>query len=68
MEYVLNLKLGSRSLYARDDTFVVAADGTHIPMVLKQRDYVEAKRWPREEVDIWPMIGLPYRPPCDRNC
>ena len=68
VEYVLNLKLGSRSLYARDDTFVVAADGTHIPMALKQRDYVEAKRWPREEVDIWPMIGLPYRPPCDRNC
>ena len=66
-ENALNLKLGTRSLYARDDTFVVAADGTHIPMANKQLDYVEARRWPREEVDIWPMLGIPYRPPCDRN-
>jgi DNA polymerase/3'-5' exonuclease PolX len=66
-ENTLNLKLGTRSLYARDDTFVVAADGTRIPMANKQRDYVEAGRWPREEIDIWPMLGIPYRPPCDRN-
>ena len=66
-ENALNLKLGTRSLYARDDTFVVAVDGTHIPMANKQRDYVDARRWPREEVDIWPMLGLPYRPPSDRN-
>lgn len=31
------------------------------------RDYVGALQYPAEEAEVWGMLGLPYRPFCDRN-
>jgi DNA polymerase/3'-5' exonuclease PolX len=64
------LRLGSSGLRTREDPtprFIIAADGEPIPLARMQQDYVDAKRYPREEKDVWDLLGLPWRAPEDRN-
>ncbi len=71
------LRLNHRELkddrVPRDDHYRgarVTRHGLDAPLVPHERlqaDYVDARAYPEEEADIWPMLRLPYRPFEDRN-
>jgi DNA polymerase/3'-5' exonuclease PolX len=67
VKHELRLKLSNTALTTQDGADVVTADGRRVPAAAAATQYVAARTWPATEAEVWRMIGLPWRPPEDRN-
>jgi DNA polymerase/3'-5' exonuclease PolX len=67
VKHELRLKLSNTALTTQDGSEIVTADGRRVPAAAAATQYVAAGAWPATEEEVWRMIGLPWRPPEDRN-
>ena len=63
----LGLKLSNSALSGTDDSFVVARDGRRVPRGHIGTEYVQAEMFPRDELELFRLLRLPWRPASDRD-
>ncbi|KAK3242010.1 hypothetical protein CYMTET_48274 [Cymbomonas tetramitiformis] len=74
---ILRLHAGHRGMKLTNHTLMREHDGLQVPLQAAPLDSNKAEWWPQgwhkgrkadTEEDIFTLLGLPFRPPTDRNC
>jgi DNA polymerase lambda len=61
------LKLSNTALSSADGAQLLTRDGRRVAAAEAATQYVAAGAYPRDERELWRMLGLPWRPPAERN-